>query len=767
MRTRQEPHAPAGGAPVRVRARVTGVVQGVGFRPFVATLAARLGLAGFVGNDTAGVLLEAEGPPEAVAALLEALRHRPPPLARVEAVRTETLPPTGQAGFAIAPSDPAGPRAALVAADTATCDACLAEVRDPADRRFGYAFGNCTHCGPRYTIVRDVPYDRGNTTMAGFPPCPACRREYDDPADRRFHAQPVCCPSCGPRLTLLDPAGGVLADEDPLGAAAALLRAGRIVAVKGLGGYHLAVDCADERAVARLRAAKHREERPLAVLVADLATAGELAELEPGEAEALGGPARPIVLVRRRPGAPLAPSVAPGQRSVGLMLPYTPLHHLLAAAVGRPLVLTSGNVSDEPIAYRDDDALARLGPLADALLVHDRPIHTRVDDSVVRVVGGRPSPVRRSRGYVPNPIALPWPFPRHVLAVGAELKNTFCLGRDSRAFVSHHIGDLENHETLESFVEGIGHLCRLFAVRPEVVAHDLHPQYLSTGYALDLPDVELVGVQHHHAHVASCLADSGLAGPVIGVAFDGTGMGEDATLWGGEFLLADLCGYTRAAHLEPVPMPGGAAAIRQPWRMAAAYLDRAYPEGPPPLAVAGRAGPRWDQVRAAAAAGLNAPLTSSMGRLFDAVSALLGVRDTVSYEGQAAIELEQLADPAEPGAYPAGNGPDGIRGSDLVRAAAEDLRAGVGVPVISARFHNGVADLVLAGCRALREQHGLATVALSGGVWQNVLLLQRCTAQLSGAGFAVLSQHQVPCNDGGISLGQATVAAARDRARRG
>jgi hydrogenase maturation protein HypF len=752
---------------VRNEVRVEGIVQGVGFRPFVHQLAGRLGLAGLVGNDARGVFVEVEGTPAAVASFLRALRLEAPPLALVERVTARPLPLKGGDGFTIAPSAPGGERQALVSPDTAACDDCLRELQDPADRRYRYPFVNCTNCGPRFTIVRDVPYDRPNTTMAGFAMCADCAREYHDPADRRFHAQPVCCPACGPALRLLGRDGRAL-DGEPLRAAASLLLDGRVVAVKGLGGYHLAADAASEPAVAALRARKHREDKPFAVMVADLEAAGRLCAVDPVEAAMLAGPRRPIVLLRRRAGAPLAAPVAPGNRFVGLMLPYTPLHHLLLAEVGRPLVLTSGNLSDEPIAYQDGDALERLGGIAEAFLLHDRPIHVRADDSVVRAFAGRELPIRRSRGYAPQPLALPWPFPRPVLACGAELKSTFCLAKGRHAFVSHHVGDLENYETLRSFTEGVEHFQRLFDVAPALVAHDLHPEYLSTKYALERHGAELVGVQHHHAHVAACLADNGETGPAIGVAFDGLGYGPDGTIWGGELLLADLAGFERAGHLAQVPLPGGAAAIREPWRMAAAHLDAAFPGGAPAgLAVAERNSGRWDQVLALARSGVQSPATSSAGRLFDAVAAILGVRDAVNYEGQAAIELEQLADPDEPGAYRAGlagDRPLRVLGSDLVAAVVDDLLAGTDPAVVAARFHNGVAMAVVEACTALRERTRLATVALSGGVFQNLLLLGRVGAWLEERGFRVLTHSRVPPNDAGISLGQAVVAAARDRA---
>jgi hydrogenase maturation protein HypF len=738
-------------ARVRLVVRVEGVVQGVGFRPFVYSLGTRLGLSGQVGNDVDGVFVDVEGPAADVQRFLVALERDAPPLAAVERVTSAPAEPTGIAGFTIAASDPSGRRHTLVSADSATCADCLAEVADPADRRFGYPFVNCTNCGPRFTIVRDVPYDRPLTTMADFAMCDACAAEYHDPSDRRFHAQPTCCPACGPRLSMS------IAD------AAALLHAGNVLAIKGLGGYHLAVLATDETAASTLRQRKHREDKPFAVMVSTPNDAATLVSLDETGRALLTDRRRPIVLLPRLPDAPVAASVAPGNRQLGVMLPYTPLHHLLLAEVAAPIVLTSGNASDEPIAYRDADAFDRLAGIADAFLTHDRPIHIRTDDSVVRPFLGKGTVLRRSRGYVPEPVPLPWSAPRSLLACGAELKNTFCLAQGRHAFVSHHIGDLENYETLLSFTDGIEHFGRLFGIVPELVAHDLHPEYLSTKHAKQI-DLPLVGVQHHHAHIASCLADNGEPGPVIGVAFDGTGYGTDGTIWGGEFLLADLVSAQRVGHLAPVPMPGGAAAIRAPWRMAAAYLDAAFEGSPPDLEVQ-RRNKQWADVLTLARHGVNSPLTSSAGRLFDAVSALLGLRDTVNYEGQAAIELEQRADPAQRGAYRAGISEQTIiSGADLVRAAAEDLAAGVDHAVIAGRFHNGVVDAIVRACVALRDSTGLDTVALSGGVFQNLLLSHRVVDGLQANDFRVLTHSRVPTNDGGISLGQAAVAAARDRA---
>jgi len=738
--------------------RVEGIVQGVGFRPFVHGLATRLGLAGYVGNDAAGVFAEIEGDPETVADFLSALGEQAPPLATVDRVTVEPRPCQGTAGFDIVASPRGGAASTLISADSATCDDCLAELADPADRRYRYPFINCTQCGPRFTIVRGVPYDRPLTTMAAFAMCAECAREYHDPADRRFHAQPVCCPACGPALELRR--DGKPVPGDPISSTVDLLRTGAIVAIKGLGGYHLAVDARDDEAATRLRSRKHREDKPFAVMVPDLGHARDLCEVDDLAATLLTSRRRPIVLLPRGRRA-VAEAVAPGNRQLGVMLPYTPLHHLLLGAVAGPVVLTSGNVSDEPIVYRDDEVEDRLGGIADAFLTHDRAIHIRTDDSVVRPFGGREQLQRRSRGYVPEPVITATGFPDHILACGAELKNTFCLAKDRHAFVSHHIGDLENYETLRSFTEGIEHFQRLFDIRPRIVAHDLHPEYLSTKYALERDELAAVGVQHHHAHIAACLADNGESGPVLGVAFDGLGYGSDATLWGGEFLLADLVGFERLAHLAPVPMPGGTAAIKQPWRMAAAYLDATF-GAEVPETFANR--PQWQNVVSLARSGVHAPLTSSAGRLFDAVAAIVGIRDTVNYEGQAAIELEQRADPTETGCYRAGltgTDPVLIAGTELIRSTVDDLRRGVPTPVIAARFHNGIADVIIRTCGVLRKSTGIGTVALSGGVFQNLLLLRRTVQGLAACGFRVLTHSRVPTNDGGVSLGQAVVAATR------
>ncbi len=755
----------------RVRARVEGTVQGVGFRPYVYRLAGELGVAGHVLNDSGGVVVEVEAPAATVERFLARLSAEAPPLATVEKVTAEQLEELGELGFTIRESPVGGEPRAAVTPDTATCTDCLAELFDPADRRFRYPFTNCTNCGPRFTIVRDVPYDRPSTTMAGFAMCPACLAEYEDPADRRFHAQPNACPDCGPRVRLTYAGGGAFGDAgagDAVEAAARALLDGAIVAVKGIGGYHLACAARNEDAVAELRSRKHREDKPFALMAPDLAAARELVLLGEAEEALLVGRARPIVLAPRRSDAPIAAPVAPGAPDLGVMLPYSPLHHLLLADLNDTLVLTSGNVSDEPIAYEDEDACDRLAQIADLFLVHDRPIETRTDDSVLRVVDDRPLILRRSRGYVPAAVPLPVDCRRHLLACGAELKNTFALAKDGRAWVGHHVGDLKNYETLRSFATGIAHFERLFAVEPEVVVHDLHPEYLSTKHAQEIEGVHLVGVQHHHAHMAACLAEHGESAPAVGAIFDGTGYGDDGTVWGGELLLGGLEDFERVGLLFPVRMPGGDAAVRQPWRMACAWLATALDKEPPlPRALRGRVKPdAWAQVAQLARTGVASPLTSSMGRLFDAVAALCGVRAEVNYEGQAAIELEAAVDPLEAAAYPLPvtgeeGGPIVLDARATVLAVAADLSARVPVPRVAARFHNGVAAATVAACAAAAERSGTDAVVLSGGVFQNRTLLERTAGPLRARGLRVLIPELLPPNDGGIAYGQLAVAAAR------
>jgi hydrogenase maturation protein HypF len=760
----------------RVRARIEGTVQGVGFRPYVYRLADELGVAGHVLNDSRGVVVEAEAPSETVERFLSRLALEAPPLANVERVTSEQLDELGEHGFSIWESPAGGESRAAVTPDSATCSDCLAELFDPDDRRYRYPFTNCTNCGPRFTIVRDVPYDRPNTTMAAFEMCPACLAEYRDPANRRFHAQPNACSDCGPRVRLVYAGGGTVKDpgaRDALEAAAHALLQGAIVAVKGIGGFHLACRADAEAAVAELRTRKHREDKPFALMAPGLGTARELVELKPPEQELLLEYARPIVLAQRRPDAAVAESVAPGASELGVMLPYSPLHHVLLADVGTTLVMTSGNVSDEPIAFHDDEACERLANIADVFLMHDRPIETRTDDSVVRHAEGRRTFLRRSRGYVPRALPLPVDCGRHMLACGAELKNTFAVAKGGHAWVGHHVGDLKNYETLRSFVGGIDHFQRLFAVEPSVVAHDLHPEYLSTKHALEREGVRLVGVQHHHAHLAACLAEHGELRPAVGAIFDGTGYGDDGTVWGGELLYGDLEGFERAGLLFPVRMPGGEAAIRQPWRMACAWLIASFegpPQAPPQLArlIERRS---WSQVSELAVGGLASPLTTSVGRLFDAVAALCGLRAEVNYEGQAAVELEAACDLGEQRAYELPlldpGGPLVMDARPLVRSLVGDLEAHVDPGTVAARFHNALAAATAGACALAAERRGTDTVVLSGGVFQNRRLLGQTASLLADAGLRVLTPELLPPNDGGIAYGQLAVAAARLAAEEG
>ncbi|MFD6549411.1 carbamoyltransferase HypF [Streptomyces sp. NPDC058398] len=769
---------------------VTGVVQGVGFRPFVYTLAQELGLTGWVTNNARGVAAEVEGQAADVAEFCARIGTRPPPLAVVESVEHRAVPLENDGSvFTIRPSS-GGPGRTLVSPDTATCDDCLRELADPADRRYRHPFITCTHCGPRFTIVTSLPYDRDSTTMAGFPMCADCAREYADPADRRFHAQPIACPACGPRLTLRTGADdpGELRDGEALAEARRLLAEGAVVAVKGIGGYHLACDAGDPAAVRTLRKRKNRGGKPFAVLAGSLETVRRLAHVGPEERELLLGPRKPVVLLRRRAGAgdEIAAGVAPGSPDLGFMLPYTPVHRLLLGLPGDPpgpavLVMTSGNRSGEPIVTDDAEALTRLAGLADAWLGHDRPVHVPCDDSVVRVCAGAELPVRRSRGYAPFPIALPVPVVP-ALAVGGDLKNTFCAGDGRYAWLSAHVGDMDDLATLNAFERATGHLTDLTAVAPRLLVADRHPGYRATRWArrtAEARGLTLLQVQHHHAHVASAMAEHGLDGsaPVIGVAFDGTGYGDDGAVWGGEVLLADYDGYRRFAHLGYVPLPGGDAAVRNPYRMALSHLRAAGLPWRDELPCAAAATPEERRLlERQLERGFNCVPTSSMGRLFDAVSSLAGVCHRVEYEAQAAMELENaaLADLAGPLADDERN--DAYRfmlravrqdpGAPLIAdpapvlaAAVADIRAGVTAGPVARRFHRAVTGLVLEVCTVARQRTGIGAVALSGGVFCNALLTEGCGAVLERDGFTVLRHHRVPPNDGGLALGQLIVAA--------
>ncbi len=747
-----------------------GIVQGVGFRPYVFALASRRELRGRVFNNTAGVIIDVEGEPRAIEQFLNEIGLNPPPLARIESVECRgVLDLANYADFRIVESAGVGKKFVPISADIATCEDCLRELFDPGDRRYRYPFINCTNCGPRFTIIEGVPYDRARTTMHDFPMCAECRAEYENPPDRRFHAEPTACPACGPRVWLTDARGHAVRlvnDEDAIIQARHLLSDGEIVAIKGLGGFHLACDALNDRAVERLRGRKHREDKPFALMAASVDLIRRHCFVSPVEEDLLLSERRPIVLLERKPEAAIPGAVAPGVRTQGFMLPYTPLHYLLLEGLDRPLVMTSGNVSDEPICYEDDDAAERLGVIADYFLLHDRRIHMRADDSVARVEQGKEMTLRRSRGYAPAPIKTSFKFARQILACGAELKNTFCLARGDHAFVSHHIGDLENLETLRSFTEGIEHFKRLFDLRPEVVAYDLHPEYLSTKYALALDEIETkIGVQHHHAHIASCMADNRTEGKVIGVAMDGLGFGEDGRFWGGEFFVADFAHAERIAHLDYIPMPGGAKAIREPWRMAAVYLQRALGDDFLNLDlpfVRNLDYRVWRTLRGMIATGTNSPETSSMGRLFDAMASLLRLRNAINYEGQAAIEFEAITDRNVANGYEFQVAADGvIKAETVIQRAVDDLLNGYAPPEVSAKFHWAAARLIATLACNVRSERRLNRIALSGGVFQNVLLLRLTRRMLTTDGFEVFTHNRVPANDGGISLGQAAIANAR------
>jgi hydrogenase maturation protein HypF len=749
-----------------MRIHIRGIIQGVGFRPFVYGLAKRLELTGWVRNTSGGVDIEVDGNPEALQAFLRGLREEAPPLAMIDDLTSEEIPPDGYTDFEIMHSEAQAGAFQPISPDVGLCEDCRGELFDPLNRRYRYPFINCTNCGPRFTIIRDIPYDRPKTTMAPFEMCPDCAAEYQDPLDRRFHAQPVACPACGPQVWLEVDGRRIAEGEGALQGARAKLAQGEVVAIKGLGGFHLACDATNAGAVIKLRERKLRVDKAFALMMPDLETVARHCSITDAERSLLGRRERPILILERRPGSSIAAEVAPGQDTLGVMLPYTPLHELLLEKESRfpeALVMTSGNLSEEPIASRNEGARQGLAGLADAFLMHDREIEIRCDDSVARDFEGQFYPLRRSRGYAPLPIHLAQELPA-VLAVGPELKNTFCLTKERYAFVSHHIGDMQNYETMVAFEAGIGHYERLFRVEPRAIAYDLHPDYLSTRYALKragVDDLPCIGVQHHHAHIAACMADNGLDGeqPVSGVSLDGTGYGDDGTIWGGEFLVADYSGYLRPYHLATIRMPGGEAAVREPWRLALAHLAEAGIDWDPDLPPVRANGQQARNVlRAMLDQGINVPRTSSMGRLFDAVSALCGVRESVNYEAQAAIELEALADREEQGAYAFEIDGERIHAAPVMRAIVSDLRLGVRVPVISARFHNGVAAMILDVCERIREQFDLERVVLSGGVWQNMLLLARATLLLRQAGLAVYLHRQVPTNDGGVSLGQAVVA---------
>jgi hydrogenase maturation protein HypF len=784
---------------IGTRIHITGIVQGVGFRPFVFNQAIKKRLTGWVCNTSAGVDIEVNGEPGDISTFIQILTSDPPPLARIDSIEVNQVSINQYDAFEIIQSKEVGDAFQPISPDICICSDCLRELFDPDDRRYLYPFINCTNCGPRLTIIEDIPYDRPNTTMRDFEMCSDCKAEYTDPTDRRFHAQPIACPVCGPQVWLEYPIhkhksqnGQVLRSNDAILTVQKMLVKGKIVAIKGLGGFHLACDATNPKAVAELRRRKLRIDKPFALMMPDIATIEAHCMINDADRQLLESRERPIVIVARKETSSIALDVAPGQNTLGVMLPYTPLHYLLFAPpdgkkslVGHhtfflipPLVMTSGNISEEPIAINNEEAQERLSSLADAFLMHDRPIRTRCDDSVIRTYQGEPLPLRRSRGYAPVPVYLSSPSPQ-LLATGGELKNTFCIVRDRYAFLSHHIGDMENYETYQSFQDGITRYESLFRVKPEAIAYDLHPNYLATRYAIDRAEREgllSIGIQHHHAHIVSCMAEHSLPAdqPVIGIAFDGTGYGEDGAIWGGEFLLADYRGFNRICHLKYIPLPGGDASIHKPARIALAYLWANKFDWDPELhPVSTLCAEELSVLKSQLKLRLNTPLTSSMGRFFDAVASICGVRQVVNYEAQAAIEFEALADPNEIGEYDFTIEPDGnpviksiqIDTSPLIEEVINDLSKGVPVSRISARFHNSIAKMVYTVCNQIRKDNDVNHAVLSGGVWQNLTLLRLANDLLLSDNFKVHIHHQVPTNDGGLALGQAVVAIHRMMAR--
>ncbi len=822
----------------RVEIKVKGAVQGVGFRPFIYSLATKYLLNGFVLNNTEGVIIEVEGEKETLKKFTLDITQSAPPLSRIEKIQTETLPITGYKTFTIKPSSSlvVGNRHAcslLISPDIAICDECLHELFDPSDRRFGYPFINCTNCGPRFTIIKDIPYDREKTTMHKFKMCNLCQEEYENPQNRRFHAQPNACPSCGPKVELVEADStrdnninhnqkitptknacsttGMRPERSPINETVKLLKQGKIVAIKGLGGFHLACDAQNQEAVASLRRKKYREEKPFAIMAKNLEIVKSFCSVNECEEKLLNAERRPIVLLKKKKNSLIADEVAPKQKYYGVMLPYTPLHHLLFSQLrgetlrGEPLstfnyelsvlVMTSGNISDEPISYKNEEALSRLNHIADYFLLNDREIHIRCDDSVTRCFLDKEMLIRRARGYVPEPIELPFKLKNPILSCGAELKNTFCVAKDNYAFVSHHIGDLENLETLTSFEQGIEHYKNLFSINPEIIAYDLHPEYLSTKYAQKLTTLirsskatsqlrgkplSSVGVQHHHAHIVSCMVENKINEKVIGVAFDGLGYGTDGTLWGGEFLVTDFLEFKRVGHFKYVPMPGGVEAIKEPYRMAFSYLYQIYGDNAFDLEIDFTK--RIDRKKCQALTTLinrhiNSPVISSVGRLFDAISSLIGVRDKVNYEGQAAIELEMIVDKECSKEYnyeiKSHNSMLIVEPAQIFAGIIEDLkfssapspasprRASSGRAIISAKFHNTIANIIEDVLIHIRDTFKLNKVVLSGGVFQNMILLHNTVSKLQKKGFNIYTHHRVPPNDGGISLGQTVIANAR------
>ena len=750
-----------------VRISVRGVVQGVGFRPFIYRLAQQYDLKGWVRNTSGNVEVEVEGDEAKINNFLKDLESKAPPMSRIEDIKVSFAAPKGYSDFRIEESLSRQGQYQLVSPDIATCPDCKQEILSSADRRFRYAFTNCTNCGPRFTIIEDIPYDRPKTTMRSFKMCPQCQREYDNPLDRRFHAQPNACPVCGPKLELVDSEGRTVECEDVINTVSRQLKDGKILAVKGLGGFQLACDATNDGAVRLLRERKRRPSKPLAVMLATIEDVEKHCIISSEERELLESPHAPIVLLHWKEESNITKTVAPRLKYLGVMLPYTPLHNLLLKEVGLPLVMTSGNLSEEPIAKDNDEALIRLKDIADYFLWHNRDIYARYDYSVYMFEESKARALRRARGYAPYPIFLPFKS-KQILACGAEDKNTFCLTKDEHAFLSQHIGDMENEETLEHFENTIELYKKLFRVEPEIIAYDLHPEYLATKYALELgakEDLMLVPIQHHHAHIASCMVENSVKDPVIGVAFDGTGYGSDGTIWGGEFIIADYRDFKRVGRFDYVPLVGGAAAIKKPYRMALSYLYTLFGEDFSleglPLAVVDP--DEFSVIKQQLNKTINSPPTSSAGRLFDAVSALVGVRGEIDYEAQAAIELEMLAaDDVKAEAYPfvikSEEGITVVKLDELWSALVSDVKDRVPVPMISLKFHKTVAGITAKMCQLVSKEAGIKRVALSGGVFQNRLLLKLTTAALQKEGLDVFTHRLVPPNDGGVSLGQAVIA---------
>jgi len=747
------------------RLSVKGIVQGVGFRPFVYQLATTLNLKGQVANTSNGVTIFLEGPLDGIESFLQGLTTQSPPLAHITHVDVEPLAPTGYSDFSICRSREDTQRLTLVSPDVSICNDCKNELFDPGDRRYGYPFINCTNCGPRYTIIDDIPYDRPKTSMRHFRMCPECQAEYDDPFNRRFHAQPNACPVCGPQVALYDRGQKRMETKNPIETTISLLKTGHIVAVKGLGGFHLVVDAENETVVKTLRQRKHREEKPLAVMSGDIESIRQFALVGQENKALLQSRQRPIVLLEKKDDYGLAKGVSPKNQTVGVMLPYTPLHYLLVKDHFTALVMTSGNLSEEPIAIDNTDAFDRLRDIADYFLVHDRDIYLRSDDSVIRIVANKQRFLRRSRGYVPVPIFLKNRL-KPILACGAELKNTVCLTREDHAFLSQHIGDLENLATYDFFEMTIAHLKRILSIEPEIIAHDMHPDYLSTRYAMEQSRMVRIDVQHHHAHIVSCMAENHVEEPVIGLSFDGTGYGSDGSLWGGEVLIARLDRFERVAHLSQIPMPGGAAAIKEPWRMAVSYLYGAYGKDlfNRKLPFLGELDEnKLNIIVEMIEKDVNCPRTSSLGRFFDGVAAMLGIRSHVAFEGQAAMELEMVAETSVGDLYEyAWSSGDTVRidPHSIITGVVMDIEKGVKPSVVSGKFHTTLIAMFADLCRVNRKETGISQLALSGGCFQNAILLSGLSRSLCEKGFQVLTHEKVPANDGGIALGQAVIANA-------